>query len=323
MRMMTSQSPALRNEGSSVPPRTAANPTRRHDTDDIEYPGKRAHSLLLALALLQYLTIEQARRLLYGKSYGKTATAFRTLEALGLVKFVWLPPPNNRLGGASKVYTLTKKGIAYLAAIGETGLENKIKNPLNLQHPLRISDFLITAQLFCKHDTRFTIDEMFHERVLNDRLRTNVANQVTIHVKTRDSSIEEKIVSPILDALLIISSQGTTYPIGVEIDMGTESEEQWRSKVAALVQWVRGPYRSLFSYKAITIATVTTSQNRLQQLCAWTRDELQTTGRGKYLEIFVFTDVAPESDPQTLFLTPVWRLAAEETRFPLLQAESD
>ncbi len=306
-------------------PAPRAAPKRRQTaaTDETDYPGKRAHSLLLALAHLQHLTIEQARRLLYGKSYGKTATAFRTLEALGLVKFVWLPPPDNKIGGASKVYTLTKHGIAYLAAIGETGFENKIKHPLNLQHPLRIADFLITAQLFCRHDTRFTVDDMFHERVLNDRLRTNAANQVTIRVRTRDGSIEEKTVSPILDAFLIISSEDTIYPIGVEIDMGTEHEEQWRSKTAALVAWVRGPYRSLFPYKGITIATVTTTQNRLQQLCAWTRDELQTTGRGKYLDIFVFTDVAPDSDPQLLFRSPVWYLAQQDQRLSLIDEPTE
>lgn len=217
-------------------PRALAKPIRPSAAEGTDYPGKRAHSLLLTLARMQYLTIEQARRLLYGKSYGKTATAFRTLEAHGLVKFVWLPPPHNQLGGATKVYTLTRHGIAYLAAVGETGLENKIKNPLTLQHPLRITDFLISAQLLCKQDARFHIDDMFHERVLNDRLRTNAANQVSILAKTSDGSVEEKTISPILDALVVISTTDMTYPIGVEIDMGTESEEQWRRKIAALVQ---------------------------------------------------------------------------------------
>ncbi len=111
-------------------PRALAKPIRPSAAEDTDYPGKRSHALLLTLARLQYLTIEKATRLLYGKSSPTTAAAFRKLEERALVKYVWLPPPSNQIGGASKVYTLTKKGIAYLAAVGETGLENKIKNPL-------------------------------------------------------------------------------------------------------------------------------------------------------------------------------------------------
>ena len=114
-----------------------------------------------------------------------------------------------------------------------------------------------------------------------------------------------------------------TYTIDVEIDMGTESGEQWRRKIASLVQWVRCPYRSLFPYKAITIAVVTTTTSRLKQLRAWTGDELQTTGRGKYADIFVFTDVAPDSNPQLLFLSPVWYLAQQDQRLSLIDEPTE
>ena len=298
------------------------NPVRPSAAADIDYPGKRAHALLIALAHNQYITIEQARRLLYGKSYGTTATAFKILETLGLVKFVWLPP-DNRLGGARKVYTLTKKGIAYLADVGETGFENKSKNPFTLQHSLRITDFLISAQLLCKQDARFHLDKILHERILHDQLRTNAANQVTIHIKIRDGSIEAKMLSPILDALVIISTKDITCPIGLEIDMGTESEDQWQSKVAALVEWIRGPYRSIFQYHALTIAVVTTTASRLQQLRAWTTEELQTTGRARYTDVFVLTDAPPDSDPQTLFLTPFWQLANRLERIALIDEPTE
>ena len=105
--------------------------------------------------------------------------------------------------------------------------------------------------------------------------------------------------------------------------MGTENEEPWRSKVTALVAWVRGPYRNLFQYQAITIAVSTITASRLQQLRAWTTEELQTAGRGRYADIFVLTEAAPDSDPQTLFLSPLWQMAHRPERIALLEESTE
>ena len=286
-------------------------------------PGVREDALLRALSQLQYLTSEQATRLLYGKSYATTAAAFRELEQHNFVKAAPFHYKKKQTGRPTKVYTLDKKGISYLADFGEHGLENKIKNPWLLRHPLRISDFLISAHLLCKQDPRFTVSEVHHERVLHERLQRREENKVAIQVRTQDGADEERIISPILDAFLVITSPAQNHPIGLEVDLGTEREEKWKAKVQQLARWTVGPYRTLFERRALRIAVLTPDAKRLHQLRTWTRDELQTRGLSRFTNLFAFTDVPPESDPQVLFLTPVWQLAADEPPIQLLQGDSE
>ena len=159
--------------------------------------------------------------------------------------------------------------------------------------------------------------------MLHERLQRREENKVAIQVRMQDGSDEERIISPILDAFLVITSPRQDHPIGLEVDLGTEREQKWKAKVQQLARWTVGPYRTLFERRALRIAILTPDAKRLHQLRAWTRDELQTRGLSRFTNLFSFSDIPPDSDPQVLFLAPTWHLAAEETRLPLLQVDSD
>ena len=201
-------------------------------------PGKRAARLLHALSWVQFLTSMQATRLLFGNSYATTTEAFKELMSNDYVHVV-------RHRGTN-VHFLSKKGIRYLASHGIHSYENTIEDLSFLPHTLKISDFLISASLLSKQAPQFRLSHVAHERVLNEELRNNPQNKVTIAAKGKSGAVIPKVVSPILDAFLVLESDTATYPIGLEIDMGTESEQQWREKVRALTTWEAGPYRKPF-----------------------------------------------------------------------------
>ena len=187
------------------------------------YPGRRAQQLLEDLAWLQYLTSKQATRLRYGNSYERTTEAFKKLVDYNYAKYVLLPPLDKSAGGNTKVHTLTKTGIAYLAEYGIEGYENKIEHYENLAHALGITDFLISACLLCKPGGRFHFSDVLHEQVTNQQL-----------APYRNSAIP--------DAYVNIRMADHMEPIFAEIDKGTQSEAQWSKKVLGLIAAAMHPY---------------------------------------------------------------------------------
>ncbi len=264
------------------------------------YPGRRAQQLLEDLAWLQYMTSKQATRLRYGNSYERTTEAFKKLVDYNYAKYVLLPPLDKSAGGNTKVHTLTKTGIAYLAEYGIESYENKIEHYENLAHALGITDLLISACLLCKPGGRFHLIDALHERVLNQRL-----------APYRNSAIP--------DAYMNIQIADHTEPIFAEIDKGTQSEAQWSKKVLGLITAAMHPYQEAFGITQLTFAVLTTRKgDRLQRLREWTYKTMQQQNLLAYQDAFLFTDVPPDSDPHVLFTEPVWYVMYENAPVRLL-----
>ena len=62
-----------------------------------------------------------------------------------------------------------------------------------------------------------------------------------------------------------------------------------------------------------------TGERRRQQLQAWTQAELAALQKEHRADLFRFTDRDPaQTDPDTLFLAPVWHQLSHEHAVPLL-----
>ena len=216
-----------------------------------------------------------------------------------------LPPLDKSVGGNTKVYTLTKTGVAYLAEYGIVGYENKIDHYENLAHALSITDFLISACLLCEPGGRFHLIDVLHERALNQRL-----------APYRNSAIP--------DAYVNIGMADHTEPIFGEIDKGTQSEAQWSKKVLGLIAAVMHPYQETFGITQLTFAVLTTRKgDRLQRLREWTYKTMQQQNLLAYQDAFLFTDLPPDSDPPVLFTEPVWYVMYENAPVRLLPEPND
>jgi hypothetical protein len=111
------------------------------------------------------------------------------------------------------------------------------------------------------------------------------------------------------DAYLVLAPRGE-LPVGIalELDRGTEDQKRWRQKVAAIAAWVSGPYQDAFGLDNLTVAVVTSTPGRVEQLTDWTEQELESAGNQALGDIFLFTSTPPVAvSPTTWFFGPIWQ----------------
>ena len=280
-----------------------------------------------ALFRYYYLTNEQVCRLLY--SPGSLTFVRTRMKRLADAEYAqrFFVPPRNNTGRGQAVYTLARKGLAYLQSLDEELQRRYRPSEVEglsyqfIEHTLAVNDVLIGLELLARSTDQVVIRTVLHERDLK-RAPLTVTLRESEHTST---------VAVIPDAyvqLELVAADGRYETcLALELDRGTEKQHRWRRKVAALLAATTGPYQERFGTNVLTVAVVTTAatkataDKRLADLLTWTEAELNARGLAHQADLFWFTALTPEPiAPAALFLTPRWVLPLSREPAILLDA---
>jgi hypothetical protein len=280
--------------------------------------------VLRALAHFHYLTAAQASRLLYPNNKGDNnrymQRLFKRLVDAGYVlRLRALPMP--RYGQAPHVFTLARKGRAYLQSLGvavepyfrPSEERRATENSPFMAHRLGAIDVMIAAELLCRAIPSITCPRNLSERELK---------RGAVHVDVRSTDGTRR-VAVIPDAWFQLKVDARNpYSIAIELDRGTEDQKVWRSKIAAYAAWSMGPYQEAFETDNLTVAVVCPDGTRVAQLREWTLRELALRELTEYSELFLFTAVAPDTTPpRRFFFDPLWQQPHHDVAVRLIAKE--
>ncbi|MFJ8565845.1 replication-relaxation family protein [Streptomyces sp. NPDC093514] len=273
--------------------------------------GHADDAILRSVNRLNYMTAAQVGRLLYPSACDENRYVQRRLRRLAeadyLLRLRELPTP--RIGSAPHVFTLADQGRRYLSSRGvvltspyyrpSEERQKAVDNPF-MEHTLAAVDVLVAAEMLCR-DYVVSMPSLLTERQLK---RMNIRVQPAGQPSPRLTAV-------IPDGWFVLTV-GNHDPvcIALELDRGTEGQQHWRRKIAALVAWAEGPYREAFQADNLTVAVVVPTRARLVQLIEWTGDELEAIGKTELADIFLFTEASPTAtEPFDLFFSPLWHTA--------------
>lgn len=272
----------------------------------------------IGLYHLHIATAEQLTRLHYSPTSIKRVQArLKTLTDNGYVQADTIPTRNYR---SPLYYALGSKGARYLASLGldvadsfraskEIG-----KSYLHLEHTLEVNDLLIAAMRIGSASPAHKLDSFTPERAFKHR---------PFRFTWQGSKI---MVIP--DAYLVFSlarpdGRRVRFPLLLEHDRATEEKQHFRQRIRSYIALLRSEqYKELLGVGAVTIAFTTfTGQARLEQMRAWTRQELEASQEAPNIGArFRFTALPRPATPEQAWLEPHWYLPFEGSQAHALLA---
>lgn len=267
------------------------------------------------LQRLHYLSARQLCRLGYSSgSLTYVQTKLKRLTEAGYCQRIWLPK-RAQYGSAPSVYTLARRGLNHLRALGLDinnrfhPAEKRTLSYLFLDHTLELNDVLISLDLLCQAIPSYRLAGFMHERELKRQ---------PIKVVTKDGREAAVIPDAWLDLRLHDQYQ---VCLAIELDRGTEEQKRWRQKVANLLAYAGGPYQEAFGTRSLTFTVITTAgEKRLMDLVRWTEAELESQGERAQGDLFLFTNLN-ESTAETfdVFLARCWLQPFQRQAVALLE----
>ena len=307
-------------------------------------PMPHHERILEALYRYHFLTIEQVTRLFYSRGSMTTVRSILSELAKSQYALYLYLPRSTPTGSLPKIYTLARRGINYLKALGYDvptrfhPSEQEEKSFLFLRHTLAVNDVLIAATTLEKRYPAITLFDFVHERVLKRQEPITVSYEVLTaegkRVLDKDGKPVTETIRVIPDALMDFRidqpDMDKTYRFCVllELDRATIEEKNFRKKVRGLLTFIKsGDSLKRFGTKLPTIVFVNAvgGEKRREQMRRWTEAELKKSKEPHFwTQLFMFTDVPPEGeiDNETLFLSPVWYTPFSTKPLVLLSAGS-
>jgi hypothetical protein len=258
--------------------------------------------VLRAVNRFRYLTAAQLNRVLWpNNTKDENRYAQRRLAALAKLGYLQVlgAVPRPPTGTAPRVHTLAWRGRKALLELGDavpsyyrpSEADESARNALFMPHTLAVVDVLVAAERLTQDVPGVRLAQLLLERDLR-RLRL----QVTVPAVSGYDRPRRVTVVP--DALFSPAIGGTSQDFIVELDRGTERQQVWRDKVAALTLWANSTETSeILTTEYVTVMVVTTAgTNRREYLRYWTATELQTRGLyDEYGSMFAVTHASPVS----------------------------
>ncbi|MFH0521835.1 replication-relaxation family protein [Streptomyces sp. M41] len=298
-----------------INPRLSSDPLRIGEADG---------AILRAVNRLQYMTAAQVSRLLYPDARDENRYVQRRLRRLAeagyLLRLRELPSP--RVGSAPHVFTLADRGRQYLSGRG-VGLANMYYRPSEerrkaqdnpfIEHALAAVDVLVAAERLC-HEAYVSMPNLRTERQLK-------RNPLRVQPVGRPDAPRTAVIPDAWFQLIVEGHPPAS--IALELDRSTEHQKHWRRKVASLAAWAIGPYQEAFETDNLTVAVVTPTAARREQLSRWTCQELEVAGHPDLAGIFLFTAASPiTTPPKQFFFAPLWSPAGGTEPVSMLDAPS-
>jgi hypothetical protein len=281
-------------------------------------------TILEALLRYHFLTNTQLTRVVYdSKSDSRIRERLKRLCDAGFCQASSWRQLHHGQGGSNRfVYHLGPQGLKFLRTRGfDVPRRLRLSDPpyadLFFSHTIAANDVLIATELLGRRHAGVSVTRLLSERQLK---------RVPARVSLPDGTSRTYTADGWLDILTRDASSRTgrfRNCILLELDQGTESQRAWRRKCAACLSYSRTTYREQFGTDVLTIAVVATPGiARRNALLAWTQAELEALGAGHEAELFLFTALAPDSDPVEFCGGAHWYQPHNPTPLPLLTWET-
>ena len=284
--------------------------------------GPTEYTLLTGLGRYIYLTAAQSTR----RAYQPGSLRFVQKRLAGLVDagYGQRHLGFTQSGKPPDVFSLTAKGWE---AVRELGMETPARwRPseaaqrgfLACAHDRAVADFGIAAERFCTAMApRADLAQFRHHRILQaDPLQVRLADGRTHRV----------IFDAWLDLRLTRGEppQQRQRALALELDRASEYQQVWRRKITATLAASASGYATHFGTTSLTVVVVCPGNaRRVDQLLAWTEEQLRTEDAEGAARLLAFTDVDPGTvDPRALFLAPCWRVPFQRDATALVTLDS-
>jgi hypothetical protein len=274
--------------------------------------SEREDTILQAVYLYRYLTLEQVTRLFFARSSKNHAGAY--LKHLTDMSYLCrFPLPKASRGNPSFVYAISSHGYTYLRSVGRAsyGFIRQKSEPsyLHMMHTLGLNDILVTASLLPTVEPRLSLADLRPDWILK---------QTPLELPQGQEQGSSVIPDAVIDIRALIAGKKRRRVLWLEYDRGTEEMKQFKHKIRDLVIAATTPAcTAAFGAGIIAFAT-TTGEKRVNQMRLWTEAELEHMQRSDEATIFLFTHVMEGSVSADLFLKPVWQTLLSDDLLPLL-----
>jgi hypothetical protein len=266
------------------------------------YPSAAELAVLVALKEHHYLTVDQV---LLATGRSSLRAAQQRLKELADAGFV--AKHDRRSSDVRKplraAWSLTGRSKAYLEGAEMVVLPPRRPRPYTLDHVLAINDVLIRARVLAtEYPTLVELLDLHHDRDL------------------RTWTPPLSVVPDGFVHFAVATAAGRhSFPILLEVDLGTMDRRRWQDKVARYLRLFDGEFQRVFGTDAATVAVVAADDPpRVADLKRWTEQELTRRDATDSGELFYFTLLADGLSPAELFCAPRCLVAFTDHREPLL-----
>jgi hypothetical protein len=265
------------------------------------YPTSAEMEALTALKDYHFLTVDQIMLLTDRASLRSSQRRLKELADAGFV-LKHDRRSSNVLRPLRAAWSLTSKSKSYLEGAGMIVLPARHPRPYILDHTLGINEVVIKAHLLEQTTAGVELLEWHHDR--------NLRRWRPILSLVPDAFLHFAVTTP---------SGRHSYPILLEVDMGTIDRRRWQQKVKRYMQFFTGEFQTVFKTDAATVAVVVSdTEKRVSDLKRWTEWELGRLQAKASGEIFYFTQLTDDLSAEDFFLSPRFQIAFSNTRDALL-----
>ena len=275
---------------------------------------KRDISILRLLLLYRYLTRRQIQQLVFPrpderKTNSRKNIVSKRLKLLYHNKYLDRihPPVASGQGSSPIVYCLDRKGARLMAMQLKLEVHDmpwrkrqRERGLLFLEHTLEINDFRIAVTLAVRAGGHRII-RWRDERSLRESVQRDVILEV---VRDRRRPI-------VPDAFFTLDVDGRKPSFFLELDRGHVEGPRMRARIKAYGEYYSsGLYEQQFGAKGLRVLTVTTTDQRLENLKKWTESD-----KSRLLFWFTTQDLVV---PNAVLRGRIWHVAGEERLHALL-----
>jgi len=261
--------------------------------------------------LFRFLTRDQIKLLEFEKA--SITACQRRLSLLYHNKYLSAiqKPAHAGYGSSKRVYCLSQRGKEVISFVHD-GMDpknikwNKKNNQVEiyfLEHTLAVNDVRVA----------FTISA----RSLGYMLKWIPEWELkALKEKVRDPENPGKSLAVTTDGYFILKGEGKEARFFIEADRATETNRRWKDKIRGYVEYVKtGQYYKRYKAESLRVLTITTTQERLENLLA-------TTKNVKGASFFWFTTKEKILN-RNVIIDPIWTKSNKKDLFKLWYKEND
>src|SRR3712207_6339591 len=208
------------------------------------YPSAAELEVLVALKDYHFLTVEQVMLVTGRTSLRSSQHRLKELADAGFV-LKHDRRSSNVLRPLRAAWSLTNRSKAYLEGADMVVLPPRQPRPYILDHTLAINEVLIRARLLEQRHPDVELLEWHHDR----ELRTF---RPTLSV-IPDGFLHFAVTTP---------PGRHSFPVLLEIDMGTMDRKRWQEKVKRYLQFFTGEFQTVFYTDAATVAVIVSDTDK-------------------------------------------------------------
>ena len=280
-------------------------------------------ALLIACAAFRFATSVQLARIVGGSSQ----QIVRRLQFLFAHGYLDRPPGQFVHlaafveGSQPLIYALTRKGALKVAELGHhAGIDpehvsqnNRSATSPFIAHTLAITEFMLAAESSCTDAGLELIDQHRLIALTMPEATRKQRDPLRLPIRCLGPDRKPTTIAAVPDRLFSIVREKERTNYALEIDRGTERIRNKFSlkHYAYLEAWRQDAFKTQWAFQRLRVATVTTSEKRIDNMLAAQRATTNDAAPGLFIYT-TFERVAAEG-----ILAPIWK-SAEQDNLSLL-----